>query len=148
MAFNIPLRIKHLTAKCGTADPMAIAQMYGILVRFASTPQNINGFWFRILRRKFIICNCSLERWQKQAVIAHELGHIILHPHYRHYYSGHSYFASTRHEDEANAFACELLKRLEIDPVFTLAFLENGWKCNKKSRSNVSENLDTWNGNI
>ena len=148
MAFNIPLRIKHLVVRYGTADPLAIAKMYGILVRFASTPQHINGFWLCILRRKFIIVNNSLEHWQKQAVIAHELGHILLHPHYRHYYSGHSYFASTRHEDEANAFACELLKHLNIDPLFTLAFLENGWKYNKKCRSDVPENLDTWNGNI
>ena len=148
MAYNIPLRIKHLVAKCGTANPAAIAETYGILVRFVSTPKNINGFWLRILRRKFIFCNHSLEHWQKQAVIAHELGHIILHPRYRHYYSGQSYYASKRHEDEANAFACELLKHLDIDPLFTLAFLENGWKYNKKCRSDVSENLDTWNGNI
>ena len=147
MAYNIPLRIKHLVAKCGTADPAAIADAFGILVRFASTPQNINGFWFRVLRRKFIIVNTSLEHWQKQAVIAHELGHILLHPHYRHYYSGQSYYASTRHEDEANAFACELLNYLEIDPLFTLAFLENGWKYNKNAAPNCQNNDDSWNGN-
>lgn len=148
MAFNIPTRIKHLIAKCGTADPLVIAQMYGIIVHFEDTPQTINGFWFRILKRKFIICNHSLEHWQKQAVVAHELGHILLHPHYRHYSSGNSCYACTRHENEANAFASELLHHLDIDPVFTLAFLEEGWKHNKKSRSKMSDYPTDWNGNI
>lgn len=129
MAYNIPLRVRNLIRKAGTADPWAIASILGVHIRLVKTPTHINGFWLRILRRKFIFVNQSLEEWQQKAVIGHELGHILLHPHYRYFCEAQrSYYCSRKHENEADAFAVELLKHSDIDPNFTALFLRDGWK--------------------
>lgn len=105
MAYNYKLRVKHLIEKAGSSNPAVIAEMLGINVRYVDTPNHINGLWKRILKRKFIFVNERLNEWQRMTVISHELGHILLHPHYHHFCSeGRSYFAVQRHENEADTF--------------------------------------------
>lgn len=129
MAYNYKLRVKHLIEKTGSSNPAAIAEMLGINIRYVDTPNNINGFWKRILRRKFIFVNERLDEWQRMTVISHELGHILLHPHYHHFCSeGRSYFASSRHENEADNFAMCLMDVYGIDPIYSYAFLKDGWR--------------------
>lgn len=129
MSYNIPLRVRNLIKKAGSSNPWVIASMLDVHIRLVETPTHINGFWLRILRRKFIFVNQSLEEWQQKAVISHELGHILLHPHY-HYFceEQRSYYCSRKHENEADAFAIELLKHSDVDPNFTALFLKDGWK--------------------
>lgn len=129
MAYNYKLRIQNLIKKYGTSNPEEIAKYLNINVRYVDTPNHINGFWKRILRRKFIFVNAELEHWQQQAVIAHELGHILLHPKYHHYcLENRSYYHSTRHENEADFFAIKLLEYSDIEPMFVDYFLKNGWE--------------------
>ncbi|WP_418947949.1 ImmA/IrrE family metallo-endopeptidase [Phascolarctobacterium succinatutens] len=129
MAYNYKLRVKHLVEKAGSSNPAIIAEMLSINIRYVDTPNNINGFWKRILRRKFIFVNERLDEWQRMTVISHELGHILLHPHYHHFCSeGRSYFASSRHENEADNFAMCLMDAYGIDPIYSYAFLQNGWR--------------------
>lgn len=75
MAYNYKLRVKHLVEKADSSNPAIIAEMLGINIRYVDTPNNINGFWKRILRRKFIFVNERLDEWQRMTVISHELGH-------------------------------------------------------------------------
>lgn len=134
LAYNYNQRIKNLIRKFDTANPELIAQNLKINVRYVDTPNNINGFWKRILRRKFIFVNERLEEWQRMAVIAHELGHILLHPTYRYFCAeGRSYFAVTKHENEADLFSVELMNVLypNIDSNFVDLFLKQGWKSRK-----------------
>lgn len=129
MGYNIPLRIKNLVKRTDETVPERIAKALGIHVRYVDTPSHINGFWKTLLKRKFIFVNYQLEYWQQQAVIAHELAHILLHPKYHHYCSeNRSYYRSTRHENEADFFATKLLEYSDIDPVFVDYFLKNGWE--------------------
>lgn len=131
MAYNIPLRIKNLIKRAGTSNPFEIAKYLKINVRLVDTPIHVNGFWKRILRRKFIFVNNRLDEWQQKAVIGHELGHILLHPKYRHFcLDSRTYFCSQRHEDEADAFSIELLKQTcpNVDATFVNLFLKEGWK--------------------
>lgn len=126
--YNIPLRVRNLVKKYGTANPVFIARMLNIHIRYVDTPAQVNGFWLKILRRKFIFVNANLAEWQSNAVVAHELAHIILHPHYRLFsLEGRSYYSKTSHEDEANRFSAELLQYMDIDKCFTMAFLDHGW---------------------
>lgn len=64
MAYNYKLRVKHLVEKAGSSNPAVIAKMLGINIRYVDTPNNTNGFWKRILRRKFIFVNERI-RWQR-----------------------------------------------------------------------------------
>lgn len=131
MAYNYKRRIQNLIKKYGTSNPEKIARYLNINVRYVDTPNNINGLWKRILRRKFIFVNERLDEWQRMAVIAHELGHILLHPTYRYFCAeGRSYFAVTRHENEADLFSIELMSNLypDINSNFVDLFLKQGWK--------------------
>lgn len=131
MAFNIPLRIRNLIRKAGSANPYDIAAYLNITVYPYPLVGHANGFWRRVLRRKYIVVNSNLSEWQQKAVIGHELGHIILHPKYRHFcLDSRTYFCSRRHEDEADAFSLELLKQAcpDVDTGFVNLFLKEGWK--------------------
>lgn len=131
MAYNIPLRVKNLIRRSGSANPVNIAKYLNINLRYVDTPKHINGFWKRILRRKFVFVKEGLEEWQQKAVIGHEIGHILLHPKYRHFcLDSRTYFCSKRHEDEADAFSMELLQHAcpDVEPEYVKKFLKDGWK--------------------
>lgn len=131
MAFNIPLRIKNLIRKAGSANPYDIAAYLNIAIFPYPLIGHANGFWRRVLRRKYIVVNSKLEEWQQKAVIAHEIGHILLHPKYRHFcLDSRTYFCSRRHEDEADNFSTELLQYAcpDIEQKYVKKFLKDGWK--------------------
>lgn len=129
MAYNYKRRIQNLIKKYGTSNPEQIAKHLNINVRYVDTPAHINGLWKRILKRKFIFVNEKLDEWQRMTVISHELGHILLHPHYHHFCSeGRSYFAIQRHENEADTFAMCLMEENGIDKIYSYAFLQDGWR--------------------
>ncbi|MCE5286967.1 MAG: ImmA/IrrE family metallo-endopeptidase [Pelosinus sp.] len=93
----------------------------------------MNGFWRRVLRRKYICINEDLEEWQQKTVLCHELGHIFLHPGYKNYcMAGRTYFSCTRREDEADQFAAEIMGySSDIEKINILDFLKNGYKVNQ-----------------
>lgn len=117
--------------KYGTADPLIIAKALKIKVFAADLPSHVNGMWKKVLRRKYICYNQNLDDWQIKAVVAHELGHIILHPSYKHYCTeNRTYFASAKHETEADTFALYLLREalVDINQEDIRKFLKEGWK--------------------
>ena len=131
MTFNIPLRVRNLIRRHGTASPRSIAEDLGFTVwEWEEAPAKINGLWRRILRRKYIVVDASLAPWQKDAVIAHELGHFFLHRGYKNFsLEGRTYFASARKEQEANEFAALLME--EFSPMSQTAvvdFLDHSWQ--------------------
>lgn len=131
MAYNIPLRVRNLIKRAGSSNPRQIATYLGIKVKFVNTPNHINGFWLRILHRKFIFVNERLDEWQQNAVIAHEIAHIMLHPKYRYFCEdSRSYYCSRRHENEADFFAVNLLSFAspDIESLYVDRFLKEGWK--------------------
>lgn len=130
MSCNIPLRVRNIIKKAGSADPYDIADYLGIKIRTVDTPAHVNGFWQQILNYKFIFVNQNLCGWQQKAVIGHELGHIILHPQYRYFcMDRRTYFCSQRHENEADYFSIELCSySMDIEENFIDLFLKEGWK--------------------
>lgn len=128
--FNIPLRVRNLIKKHGTSDLFLIASYLKITVIYRKTPNLINGFWKRVLKRKYIAINENLsEGWQIKAVIAHEIAHILLHPGYKSFcMAGRTFYANTRKEDEADQLAAELLSySYDMDKSHILSFLKDGW---------------------
>jgi Zn-dependent peptidase ImmA (M78 family) len=133
--FNIPLRVRNLIRKHDTPDPLLIAKEMKIRIMQGVTPNDVNGFWRRILRRKYIGLNNKLKKeWQRKAVVAHEIAHILLHPGYTSYcMAGRTFYSKNRYEDEADEFAAELLSySSDIEREYILDFLKNGWQTHQK----------------
>lgn len=129
--YNYKLRVKNLRRKYGTTNPIDIAKSMGIKVFPAALPDHVNGMWKRVLRRKYIVYNINLqEEWQIIAVIDYELGHIMLHPAYRHFCFEHrTFYASTKHEAEADEMSIALCRSCtDIDEQYIKKFLKDEWK--------------------
>lgn len=137
---NVPLRVRNLIKRHGTANPSKICADLKIEIMYCETPQKINGFWRRFNKRKYIGVNDSLvEEWQSQAVVAHELAHILLHPGYTSYsMTGRVYYSCTRYENEADEFAAELVAHAYgIEKEYVLNFLKHGYKVKRHGNSRV-----------
>jgi Zn-dependent peptidase ImmA (M78 family) len=106
---NLHTRVKNLVRKYGTRNPEKLAKELGIEI--IKKPFNRTmGFFKKELRRKFIVVNSSLSEDLQQIIIAHELGHALLHSAdtaiFMHEYT---FFSRGKYEVEANKFAAELL---------------------------------------
>lgn len=113
---NIPLRARNLIRRHGTTDPYRIARELGFDVMLLPLPNEVNGLWRRILRRKYIVINDALEEWQQTAVLCHELGHYLMHRGYTSYaMAGRTFFSKARYENEANRFAAAMMTQLSDD---------------------------------
>lgn len=102
--------VKKLIKKYGTRNPLTLAQELGIHIRYKEYTDDTKGYFVKLLRNKFIIVNSNLSTYDQRIVIAHELGHALLH-----HSKGdamireYTLFPRGRHENEANKFAAELL---------------------------------------
>ena len=110
MRKNIKLRVKNLVRKAGTAHPMHLAAMLHIPIVYAPLPDDIKGYFTRPLRRKVFVINDKLDEREVPIVIAHELGHALMHSG-----SGYTFHTDTvnyccgKNEYEANLFALYLM---------------------------------------
>lgn len=77
-AMNIKLRVKNLIEKYGTKDPVKLTKKMKINVRYVELG-NIKGFYKKILSKKYIFVNSELNNFEQKLVLAHELGHALLH---------------------------------------------------------------------
>lgn len=129
---NIKLRVKNLIKKYGTPDPYWLAKCLNITIVFEDTPSGVNGFFKRVLRRKYIVVNEKIkEEWQIQAIICHEIGHLRCHHGIQTSYcmAGRTYFQIAHKEQEANRFSAAMMSHCsDIDEKYIIDFLENGYK--------------------
>lgn len=106
---NIRVRVRHLFQKYGTRNPEQLAKELNVIIVKKPFKKTL-GFFKRELGRKFIVVNSNLDEANQLLVIAHELGHALLHgtagDSYLHEYT---LFPRGRYENEANKFAAELL---------------------------------------
>nr|DAE86838.1 MAG TPA: IrrE protein [Caudoviricetes sp.] len=106
---NIKLRVKNLVGRTGTASPIQIADMLKIPIVFAELPNGIRGYLTRPVRRKTIVINDSLDEREVPIVIAHELGHALMHGTTGTFHTDTVNYCNARSEYEANLFALYLL---------------------------------------
>ncbi len=116
--FNYREKVKSLVRKFKTRDPFTIAKELGIIIKFKYLSDDYpKGMFTKILRRKFIVLNMSkiLNENELRVVIAHELGHAVLHSSDTAFFlHDHTFYSRGRFEKEANYFAAELLIDLSI----------------------------------
>ena len=114
--------------KCGTRNPVKIAQELGVHLYYESF-NSLLGLYTCKWRRRMIFINSALEEPISTIVLAHELGHDFLHREMatnglREY---NIFGIKDRTEQEANAFAAHLL--LDDDEV--LGLVEEGLSLNE-----------------
>lgn len=107
---NIPLRVKNLVKKYGTRDPFLLASCLNLNVKFLEYSDNTKGYYIKVGKNKFIIINSNLTEEEKRVVLAHEIGHAVMHSSKEiHFLRENTLFPKGRHENEANKFAADLL---------------------------------------
>ncbi|MBM6876221.1 ImmA/IrrE family metallo-endopeptidase [Fusobacterium mortiferum] len=113
---NIKLRVKNLEKKYGTRDPYKLCKRLKINIIYMDLGE-IKGIYKKVVTNKFIVINENLDEFCQKVVLAHELGHAILH-HSKEIQALKDYDLfpkySNQIEIEANTFAAELL----IDDTF------------------------------
>ena len=115
--------------KFNTSDPFKLARALGIEVMVCDIGSRL-GCYMYLKRSKCIWINESLEGNERTFVMAHEVGHAILHPKENCYFLRNQTFLNTRIEQEANAFAAELL----ISDDAILEAKENNYTIDQLSR--------------
>ena len=107
---DIPRRVANLIKKYDTRNPFELADHLKIRVLLRQMDTDIQGFFIRRRRRKFIVINSALPRHIQRQTCAHELGHARLHKGWGYYFIVNlTYFLPGRFEREANDFAWHLL---------------------------------------
>lgn len=108
---NIKLRVKNLIERCGTRNIFKICKKLNIEVVFMELG-NIKGFYNSAVGNKFIAINDKLTEWEIKIVLAHELGHALLHcDKTTRFLLDHTKIIRTaKQEREANEFAAYLLE--------------------------------------
>lgn len=96
-------------------DPWKLAKLLGVIVAeepLGLEPNSCKGFYLYHSRKKHITINSQLTYGARRIILAHELGHAILHSKVKSMSAFHDfvlYDTSSHYEYEANLFAAELL---------------------------------------
>lgn len=107
---NIKKIVKKLVRKHRTNDPYQLAECLNIIVLISDLDESIRGYFHYFKRNKIININSKLSDKDKRIVLAHELGHAVLHPRLNIIFMEHNtYFVKSKYEYEANKFAAEIL---------------------------------------
>lgn len=101
--------VSKLIKKFNTRDPFSIAKQLGIQVLFAELG-SYYGCYIYLKRHHCIIINSQLDSLLQRLVMAHELGHAVLHKKVNCYFMRNKTLLNTSvFEREANTFSAYLL---------------------------------------
>ena len=105
---NIKKIVSYYKRKTGTADPFDIADQLGILYQICNL--QFEGCYMFLKNHRYIFINENLPEHEQRLVMAHELGHAILHRKENCYFiRNKTLLLNSKKEIEANRFAMELL---------------------------------------
>jgi len=101
--------IDKLLENYKTNEPIELAEALNINVTYELLV-DMQGYYLNSGKFKFIVVNSNLDYYDKRVVIAHELGHALLHPNLNTSFLTSGTFASIdKYERQANEFAAHLL---------------------------------------
>lgn len=110
---NCKVRVRNLIRKYNTRCPYNLAKELDINIHECNLSHDMpKGLFKKMLGKKFIVLNLTRieNEYEKQFVLAHELGHAILHSSDTTFFlHDHTFCNRGRFELEANKFAAELL---------------------------------------
>lgn len=106
---NIKQLVTYYKRKFETSDPFRIAKSLHIEIIIGDIGSR-EGCYMYLKRHKCIFLNENLDECEKNFVMAHELGHAIMHPRENCYFiRNKTFLINSKTENEANKFAIELL---------------------------------------
>lgn len=76
---DIQNTVEKIVKKYNTTDPFELCEYMGINVLKQELPESVNGFFVKIMQDYVIIINDSCSYEKSKFILAHEMGHIILH---------------------------------------------------------------------
>ena len=108
---QIPKLVSYLKRKYGTDDPEEIADYLGVTIIRMPLEDVVAGFYKLLKRRKYIFLNSDIDDDVfLRVVLAHELGHAIMHPKENcACMKSKTLLLTSRIEKQANIFAAFLL---------------------------------------
>lgn len=109
MKKDIKKIVSHYKRKFGTSNPYKIADELHIELAVGDIGSR-EGCYMYLKKHKCIFLNENLEEHEMKLVMAHELGHAIMHPKENCYFvRSKTLLLNSKNEIEANKFAMELL---------------------------------------
>ena len=141
---GIKFAAEYFLSEYGT-DVYKICRKLGIHIQHHNLGENIKGYIINIEGLSFITINSILEEWKKHLVLAHELGHFVLHEDEPNKITNSIYIDDTRLEYEATEFAMQLIGNKKymngrMDPR-VCEFIFKMYSSKKKGKS-ISSNID------
>ena len=108
---QIPKLVSYLKRKYGTDDPEEIADYLGVTIIRMPLEDVVARFYKLLKRRKYIFLNSDIDDDVfLRVVLAHELGHAIMHPKENcAFMKSKTLLLTSRIEKQANIFAAFLL---------------------------------------
>lgn len=83
-------KVLDIIKKYRTNDPNELAERLGIKVKYADMMGGPNGIFIKFIKKQVILINKELDFDHQNVVLAHELGHILLHQGGYHLFSMHA----------------------------------------------------------
>lgn len=109
MPMEIKAMVSKLVRKYKTRDPFEMIKGMNVILVFYPL-DGVRGFYQYFQRNNIIYIDENLSEHDKMFVLAHELGHMVLHKKSNAIFMDtRTQFKTSRYETEANKFAMELL---------------------------------------
>ena len=106
---EIKARVNKLVLKYKTRDPFEMIKGMNVILVFYPL-DGVRGFYQYFQRNNIIYIDETLSKHDKAFVLAHEIGHMILHKKSNAIFmDSRTQFRTSKYENEANKFAIELL---------------------------------------
>lgn len=106
--------VNRLIKKHDTNNPFDIARGENIIILYENLG-NINGYYNKYARQKFIHINENLDSCKQYLTCAHELGHATVHPDSNTpFFRDNSFYSINKLEKQANYFSAELILNDDI----------------------------------
>lgn len=110
--------VMNLKKKYNTNCPYELARELGIVLIIEPLGKPLGMYQF-IKKNKVIWLNSSMDEDERRYVLAHEIGHAILHKKSSCYFSSVKNINISKKEYEANIFAAELLLDLSKNDIYS-----------------------------
>lgn len=102
--------VQKIVKKYKTTNPFAICEQKNIDILYDDLEPDVRGFYQYYKRKSMVHLNCNISEEEQRIVLAHELGHAIMHKGYNCIFlSRHTYMTKDIYEYQANKFAASLL---------------------------------------
>ena len=105
---KIKKKVAYYVRKFNTRDPFRLADALNVEIQIGDTGSCCGCYMF-LKNHRYIFLNQYLDEWESRMVLAHELGHAILHRKQNCYFLREKTLLLPGIEQEANLFAAELL---------------------------------------